>query len=201
MGELLALLQTVWALVMQAPWAFVALAFALLAVGWAAGRFMFGERIETLKERLEAYKEKLGGSTPDEVRTIVMALKERMDDLADPRLFETSRLDTIKSRLGGVTGEIMITRDVSSAETARVQVQTVRFFRQIGWKVTSQATMSTVNPPACGLILWSRSDKQPLLEGEWLVMALRSAAIEFELREEPSSKNLPPLQLHFTDRW
>jgi hypothetical protein len=77
MGEFLKQLQSVSPLVTQAPWAFAALAAVIFFAGWAAGRFMFGERIETLKARLEAYKEKLDGASPDQVARKIAALERR----------------------------------------------------------------------------------------------------------------------------
>jgi hypothetical protein len=53
MGEFLNQLQKLWPLLMQAAWAFTALATSLLALGFFVGRFAFGERIANLKSRLE----------------------------------------------------------------------------------------------------------------------------------------------------
>lgn len=44
---------------MAAPWVFVTLAVLFGGGGWAIGRFMYGERIETLKGRIEAGDEKI----------------------------------------------------------------------------------------------------------------------------------------------
>jgi hypothetical protein len=74
-------LKAVWPLVMQAPWGFATLAAALLVAGWFAARIVFTERIETLKERIEAYKEKLGGASPDEAAQKIAALENRLDSL------------------------------------------------------------------------------------------------------------------------
>jgi hypothetical protein len=53
MGDFLDQLQKLWPLIMQAAWAFAALATSLLALGFFVGRFAFGERIANLKSRLE----------------------------------------------------------------------------------------------------------------------------------------------------
>ncbi|MER9440841.1 hypothetical protein NKI79_05410 [Mesorhizobium sp. M0340] len=53
MDELITQIQSVWPLVMQAPWGFLSASLALLILGWAAGRFMYGERIFNLKSRIE----------------------------------------------------------------------------------------------------------------------------------------------------
>lgn len=59
MGEILSQVQALWPLLMEAPWAFALFGCALLGIGWATGRFMFGERIEVLKARLEKRDEDL----------------------------------------------------------------------------------------------------------------------------------------------
>ena len=53
MGDFLTQIQLVWPLVVQAPWGFLPVALALLFSGWLVGRFMYNERIATLKSRIE----------------------------------------------------------------------------------------------------------------------------------------------------
>ncbi|TIR25111.1 MAG: hypothetical protein E5X34_10505 [Mesorhizobium sp.] len=60
MGDFLDQLHQVWPLITQAPWAFAAFAFSLLGLGFLAGRFAFGERIENLKSRIETRDERIG---------------------------------------------------------------------------------------------------------------------------------------------
>jgi hypothetical protein len=60
MGEFLNQLQKLWPLIMQAAWAFTALATSLLALGFFVGRFAFGERIANLKSRLEMRDDRIG---------------------------------------------------------------------------------------------------------------------------------------------
>jgi hypothetical protein len=57
MGEFVSQLEKLWPLVMQAPWAFVTLAIALMLAGWAAGRFIYRERLATFQSRVEARDE------------------------------------------------------------------------------------------------------------------------------------------------
>jgi hypothetical protein len=53
MDEFIKQIQSVWPLVMQAPWGFLSVGVALVVLGWVAGRFMYGERISNLKSRVE----------------------------------------------------------------------------------------------------------------------------------------------------
>ncbi len=59
MEKFLAQLKLIWPLVMTAPWAFATLFAATLAFGWAVGRFMYRENIETLKSRIAARDERI----------------------------------------------------------------------------------------------------------------------------------------------
>lgn len=86
MGEFLAQLKLLWPLVMEAPWAFASCAAIFLIAGWAAGRFMYGQRIDILKERIEAYREKLDGATSSEMKQQALKREANLVDLrsSDP---------------------------------------------------------------------------------------------------------------------
>lgn len=70
----------------------IGLIIVALVVGFAAGRFMFSERIATLKSRIEArdekisdYDQKLEGASPDEARKRIEALELQVKALSPRR--------------------------------------------------------------------------------------------------------------------
>jgi hypothetical protein len=90
-------LQANWAAVMAAPWVFVSLAFIFGGGGWAIGRFMYGERIELLKSRIEAKEEKIAA-----LETAVRLEKEKTAPIASPPLPTLPTLLPVKEAAGAV---------------------------------------------------------------------------------------------------
>lgn len=62
-----------WALIVSAPWAFL----AAVMIGIVVGALWSQRRIAILKDRLEAYKERLDGATPSEAAKRFAELERR----------------------------------------------------------------------------------------------------------------------------
>lgn len=194
--------KAVWPLVMQAPWGFAPIAFAILASGWAIGRFMYGQRIALLKERIDSYKEKLDGASPDEASARIAELERRLDEAThDSRLLKPEQLARMAMALRNRTsGEILVSRDTGSIETAKVQAQLVRFFKDLRWTVKNGTTFGVSNPPASGLILFSRTtDPHPSTDELSVAAALEAGGVSYELRRGAPHPKSAALQLNFSD--
>lgn len=109
-------LKAVWPLVMQAPSGFAPLMLALLLAGWVAGRFMFNERIETLKGRIERRDEKIAelerrsvGTPAVEDHGRVRELEHRLKAL-EPKSLTPEQIQKIGAILAKQGGPIKISR-------------------------------------------------------------------------------------------
>lgn len=199
MGEFLEQMSTVWPLVTQAPQAFIALGVALLLAGWAFGRFAFGERIANLRERLDAYKEKLDGASPEEVRKQISELKQRLDEaMHDPRLLRGDQLEKMAAVLRQhKSGSIIVSRAGSTLQCGGVQTQVRRFFTQQGWTVQHWETMDNPNTPT-GVALFTHTGDEVSDDERAVRSALEAASIAYEVQRQTPNANGEP-QLVFND--
>jgi hypothetical protein len=143
-------LKAVWPLVIKAPWGFAALGIALLLAGWAVGRFMFGERLETLKSRIERrdeeiakYKTKLDGATLEEVNPRVDRLEAQIHEL-EPRKLSKGQTDGIKRIAQTSTGRIKIVSDISTGGSG-IAAQINDAFSDAGWTTIVQRVFDLGN--------------------------------------------------------
>ena len=124
-----------------------------------------------------------------------------LDELThDPRLFSLDQLTRMETALRNRTpGKVQISRDMDSIETAKVQAQLTKFFRQQRWTVDIGTARGVTNPPANGLVLFSRtSDLQPSTDELSVIAALEAGGIAYELRRDTLAPKTTPLQLNFS---
>jgi len=186
-------LRAVWPLIITAPWGFVPLALAILLAGWLAGRFMFAERIATLKERIESYKEKLGGATPDQAQKRIADLEQQLDDVRDKRRLTSDQLKRMGDALSGRQGKVEVM--LGGAEGAGVYGQVRRHFSQLGWIVHSGG-MAFPTPSKYGLRIYM--PKEPNDDDRTVLAAIEAAGLKCEtLSEKPDAPER--IRLIFTD--
>ncbi|RWD69526.1 hypothetical protein [Mesorhizobium sp.] len=180
-----------WAAVMAAPWVFVTLAVIIGGGGWAIGRFMYGERIETLKTRIENrdekiadYERKLGGASPDEARDKIDALERRLQAL-EPRSLSQGQIEKIGAILVRHPGAIDIIKDMGSPQANRLHSQLEKVFGQSGWQVRSPAAMGVTRPNS-GILLTTQSGDQTTENAKCVMDAFSAAGLSFDLRREPA---------------
>jgi hypothetical protein len=192
MGLPLDKLQAVWPLLMQAPWTFAGIAVALVVLGWLAGRFMYNERISTLKERIETYKEKLGGASPETAAAQLAALQEEVRHLKSmqPWALRASQLATIRACISNHSAGIKIIRDTGSAKLETAQDQLVAVFQEANWAVFHYATLDTPREPHKAVTLCSNSD----VNSDVLSTVRKSLCdAEIEFGEQSSLKETLPI--------
>ncbi len=193
MGDFIAQLEMLWPLIMSAPWAFVALSAILLVAGWAAGRFMFGERVETLKsriadrdEKIADYKAKLDGASPDEAAKLIADLERRLAAI-EPKSLTGSEYNRLKAALQTVRGAVSIQHDGTSSASKKLHSQIATAFIEAGWMVEMPMVMGISNPPLSGIGITPRPGAKNL---EIILQAFRSAGIQFD--EKPPLPFAPP---------
>lgn len=193
-------LKAVWPLVTQTPWGFAPIAFAILASGWAVGRFMYSQRIAILKERIEAYKEKLDGASPDEAHAKIERLETRIRDLEfDPRKFNDAQSGKITAALKRHgPGTIIVSRSAGSLECGGVFKQVRYLFAQQGWNVRHWETFDPIES-LTGLVFFTNTGDDVSPSERAARDALDAAGIAHEIRRREMNAKEPEPQLVFGD--
>ncbi|RJT42671.1 hypothetical protein D3227_02125 [Mesorhizobium waimense] len=172
-------LKAVWPLVTQAPWGFAPVAFAVLASGWAVGRFMYGQRIALLKERIESYKEKLDGASPEEARLRIDRLEARIRQLeaTAPRTLGPEQMEAIAEAGRRSPGRILITYDSAASDGGALQAQFLQAFRKAGWTASGNFMAGGEDDYLHEFVLNLPADATPASQAART--ALQSAKISF----------------------
>lgn len=192
--DLFAILQREWPVLSKAPWTVTGIIIASLALGWALGRFMFGERIATLKERVESQKSALDNQLPKFARKDTGA-----DDYPAPAAYGITRTSG-ERLLGQIIAEkraVRITRDIGASEADKIYTQVVALFREAGWDVDAHEIMGFSQTPDCGVFLLF-ADDTPEEDLHTVRNALRHAGIDYE--ERPQNQPVKVPQIAFTKR-
>lgn len=184
--DLLKPIQDNWAVVTAAPWAFV----AFILIGVVAGRFWQNGVVSTLTsrlalkdDRLNEYDRKLGGATPDEAQKKVEDLERRLKAL-EPRSLSLDQIKKMGAVLYKRPGQIRLTRDMGSPESARIYSQIENVFDQNGWQVMSMSAMG-VTKSTSGIVITTRTGDSITDLEICIREALSSADLAFEIRRQP----------------
>jgi hypothetical protein len=141
-----------------------------------------------LKERIEGYKEKLDPGSPEEVRTRISELENKLETFtSDPRLFKADQLDRMAHALKQhKPGAVIVSRGGSSLECGGVQKQIRLFFKRQGWTVRHWETFD--NPDTdLGLTLFTHTGDEVTDSETAVRSALDAAGIPYNCeRQVPS---------------
>lgn len=150
-----------WPLVSAAPLTVATLVIAFAVLGWAVGRFMYGQRIEdlktsaqTLRDRLVLRDEQIAASaSPDEARAMIAALENRLAAL-EPYGIAKERAAAMLEVLRRYKANVLITQDVSAPDALHLFKQVAGLFEEAGWTVEArQGILGIHDPPDCGVTL------------------------------------------------
>ncbi|RWE25221.1 MAG: hypothetical protein EOS41_12295 [Mesorhizobium sp.] len=149
--------KAVWPLIMQAPWGFAPLAFAILASGWAIGRFMYSQRMALLKERVEKRDETIADlkeqntkqlgvietlRQPDGLADRVQELSEIVDGHLRPRgLSQTQYEALIAYLLPREKADIDICYTNGDQEAEQFAYRFLSAFNEAGWTAEIKASL------------------------------------------------------------
>jgi hypothetical protein len=185
------------------------LVIAALVVGWLAGRFMYGQRIEdlktsaqTLRDRIALKDEQIAASaSPAEARALIAALEKRLAAI-EPYGLASERVAAMLDALKQCKGGILITQDVSAPDALHLFNQVVGTFQDAGWVVTGrQGVMGVSNPPDCGVTLFVHSEYQDSDILKTIRSALNAAHLDFVERAPGSPEaTVPHLAFSLRDR-
>jgi hypothetical protein len=167
-------ISTNWAVIAANPLPFIIVAIICASIGWAAGRFMYGERITMLKERISARDEKLaalGNASSSPVpeqsgRTLTAAQMQKLANSIATSGIDLSALSIIFSTHGG-------------DEARRYAEQIAAVFAAHGWRGEIGAPFDD-DHRLTGVKIWYQpgAEKDPNAMG--LAKVLHTAGIDYE---------------------
>ncbi|MDE2105770.1 MAG: hypothetical protein KGL39_51575 [Patescibacteria group bacterium] len=179
----------------------IGLIIVALVVGFAAGRFMFSERIATLKGRIEArdekisdYDQKLEGASPDEARKRIEALELQVKALSPRRLTEEQKTVMVRS-LAGVRANIGIGKDMAVADASAFTGDLASVFQQAGWGVSLPAFLGMGGPQPSSGLGFEIDNNNPQQAERAVQTAMAAAGLRFDAlppRPRPQRPSPPP---------
>ncbi|AZN71870.1 hypothetical protein D5400_11790 [Georhizobium profundi] len=191
-------LEAVWELVMQEPLAFFTVAILIFSGGWLVGRFTFSnslqiasQRNEQLKERVDEYREKLSGKSPDEAQIRFEQLEAQLK-LLQPRRLDPDQKRKLKQALSNTSGSISVAHDGVAADAKLFADELAIVFGEAGWRTSHAVVMGYSPQPKTG-VSFTVQDAEHLDAAEMVVRsALIAAEIPFDLRVSPRSRRTWP---------
>lgn len=193
-----------WAVIAQAPWAFVTCAVLFLGIGMALQSWLHSgatsakdERLQLADDRIAEYERKLRVASPDEA---VARLAKLEADVASFRPYSLSA-DQVARLTRVIAREqhgIAISRDNSSVDADVIHRQVATVFANAGWATVESVILGLKRPPICGLTL-VKAPGGSTSELELLREALEAADLEW-VETEVEGNQLPVHQLVFSSR-
>lgn len=176
-------------MISQAPVFFLT---AVAAVGfaiWKVIEWHFQTRLENaastnklLEDRLQDYKDKLSGATPEEARARMDALEARIEALGPRRIDGNHRREMIP-HLDPFRGTaILIASDGSSADAAGMKGGVSAAFGMAGWVVTNSTVIGLGNPPRSGIGLTVEDPANLTPPQHAIVSAFRAANVPIDIQ-------------------
>lgn len=186
-----------WAVIEQAPWAFVISATLFLAIGYAVAAGLTSERLQLAEARVADYKEKLEGKSPDEAGKLIASLEKRLAAV-EPLSLTEQQERTMGEVLSGNPAGIMISHDAASGQYKKLHGQLARIFSLAGWDVRTPMVMGVGNPPPSGIAIISHGRDVP--EGRAIMRAFSAAGIKYDAQSMPdiAISEMPALEILVT---
>lgn len=129
-----------WSLFVERPIPFITLAIICFALGYLFSQALSRERISTLKERVDLYKQKLDGASPDEASRKIKSLEEKINRLTSMDIGD-DKVKEILRYLDGEPSVVSIDTDMLSSFGSHLAEQLDDIFNQAGWKVYRSKSM------------------------------------------------------------
>lgn len=186
----------------------VSMLVVALTVGWVAGRFAFGERLETLNSRIASrdekiaeYLSKLSGASPDEAATRIAALEQSVAAL-QPAVFTKTQVESLIAALSSKASDVQIHREFEATKSEDAYQQLCQVFVDAGWELRSHGIVygDDQAKPRSGLslILPGFVDESA---ADTIRAALAGAGVAFDERREVGGAISTIPQLLFSSVW
>jgi hypothetical protein len=200
MGDFLTYFVREWRVIWQAPITFIAAIIVAAgtiywAMDWRYGGVIDGlnERIGLRDDQIQSLKDKVGTSSPDEIKARIDRLEAQVHGVLPRRLTDAQR-NAIADILRTSPGQIEIAQDIGVADARPFAGDLILAFQNAGWTVQTPMILGPGNPPPHGVGITvpdpnSLSPRQALI-----IQALRSQGIQFDIqRGTVQSFNGPPI--------
>lgn len=179
-----------WSLFAEQPVPFISLAIICFALGYLVSQAFCRERISTLKERVDLYRQKLDGASPDEASDKIIELENKLRRFTALDL-DDDKLHKIVNCLKGESGEINIDTDMLSSFGDHLAEQLDEAFRQAGWRV--YRAKSVYNSDGVKeIVLRSAAVGAGSKAADRVEVALRLGEIPFRVELWPDDADHPP---------
>lgn len=187
-----------WAVISQAPWAFVVCALLFATLGYAIASRLTAERLQLAEARVSDYKERLNGKSPEQAASAIAVLEKR---LAAVEPFALSEEVTIKLQmwLQRSPALIHICQDAGSPDSKKYHSQLVNLFERCGWQVRAPIIMGIGTPPKPGLRVVGTPGSR-VMDSVLEAFAQAGVAYEVTARELLVRENMPEVELIVTSR-
>jgi hypothetical protein len=184
-----AFLKDNWAVISAAPWAFVVCAIICLGAGYGGASILNAsanstkdQRLQLADERVADYQDKLSGQSPDEVKSRIDVLEQKIAALQPQHLSLEAR-NTITAAISGHPKyRIVIAQDMAAPQAKPMVSDFAALFQEAGWNVQLASVLGIGSPPPTGIAL-NVIDTNALRPAEQLLKdALERAKIRFDIR-------------------
>ena len=131
--------------------------------------------IDLQKGRLDDFKEKLNGASPDEAKTRMKALQAEVDALK-PRRLSPEQRQTLHTILSRQPSTMKILSDAACSDCQPYARALAGAFRESGWQARDAMLMGSTSYPSDGGLAVYVSDRASPLPAETLMIEALTAA-------------------------
>jgi hypothetical protein len=178
------------------------LAFAIAIIAVIVGAYLaVSARRENnvLRAELAAYKEKLGGASPDEVKAALETLEKEVSTLEarlKPRRLAAHQRQVIADRAkppAGAQYALALVHEGGCWDCPQYAADFGEIFRAIpGWLISNRVTMGLPERPPHGLAILVGDPAHLSAQEAMLLRALQAAAVEFDIAPAQSGLDKGP---------
>lgn len=169
------------------------IAAAVIAIGlgvwsilsWAESTIISGKdaTIESLKAQIDAYKDKLGGASPDQAKARIDELESRLSKIEPRRISDDQRRIILRlaSHPQGNIENINVTSDSNCYDCRGYSESLQLLLHNAGWNVGNGVVMGPSEISRTGMIVFTSDVNNPPLSIKLLINAFREAKIPFDV--------------------
>lgn len=189
-----------WELIAAHTMEFVLFGGLAFSGGFVFARMLLNERMQVAESRVQAYREKLDGRSPDEAAQALKRLESRLNAITGPVL-STAQKAAMLTELRKSSSYVVVGYDTLGVRGQHQASQVASILREAGWQVSMAAVVmddSTEMPSGIGI---RRGTNVGSMSGhEEVEAALRQAGLQFDILM-PHDSNKPPerIELIFSD--
>lgn len=197
MADFLRYLGTEWVVLKGAPLIFLTALAVFCGLAYAASKWRHGSTIESLNERiklgdahlkfrddqLEDLKEKVGTTSPNEIKERIDGLEAQLAAIR-PRRLSTEQTSKLVAALGGRPESVRVAIE-DGVDDAYLYAEDLKAaFRRAEWKAEGQTTRVDSDRSPVGLTLCVPDPSALTSEQKRIAAAMRAAGLRFDVQAE-----------------